>query len=29
MEEAAVAIRDRGDFSLLRSAPPLDEWFSR
>jgi 2-methylisocitrate lyase-like PEP mutase family enzyme len=27
--EAAEAIRDRGDFSVLRPAPPLKEWFSR
>jgi 2-methylisocitrate lyase-like PEP mutase family enzyme len=26
---AAEAIRDRGDFSGLGSAPPLDEWFVR
>ena len=26
---AAEAIRDRGDFSGLGSAPPLDEWFAR
>jgi 2-methylisocitrate lyase-like PEP mutase family enzyme len=26
---AAKAIRDRGDFSGLGSAPPLDEWFAR
>jgi 2-methylisocitrate lyase-like PEP mutase family enzyme len=26
--EAAEAVRDRGDFSLLRPAPPLREWFS-
>jgi 2-methylisocitrate lyase-like PEP mutase family enzyme len=25
---AAVAIRDRGDFSELGSSPPLDEWFA-
>ena len=24
---AAEAIRDRGDFSLLRPSPPLDHWF--
>jgi 2-methylisocitrate lyase-like PEP mutase family enzyme len=27
--EAAETIRDRGDFSLLRPAPPLSDWFSR
>jgi 2-methylisocitrate lyase-like PEP mutase family enzyme len=26
---AAETIRDRGDFSGLGSAPPLDEWFAR
>jgi 2-methylisocitrate lyase-like PEP mutase family enzyme len=26
--EAATAIRDRGDFSLLRPAPPLRDWFA-
>ena len=26
--DAAKAIRDRGDFSLLRSTPPLGDWFS-
>jgi 2-methylisocitrate lyase-like PEP mutase family enzyme len=26
--EAATAIRDRGDFSLLRPSPPLADWFS-
>jgi 2-methylisocitrate lyase-like PEP mutase family enzyme len=26
---AAETIRDRGDFSWLGSAPPLDEWFAR
>jgi 2-methylisocitrate lyase-like PEP mutase family enzyme len=25
---AAVAIRDRGDFSLLGSSPPLEDWFA-
>ena len=25
--EAATAIRDRGDFSLLRPSPPLRDWF--
>ena len=25
---AAEAIRDRGDFSLLRPSPPLREWFA-
>jgi 2-methylisocitrate lyase-like PEP mutase family enzyme len=28
MRAAAEAIRDRGDFSLLGSPPPLDEWFA-
>ena len=28
LAEAAAAIRDRGDFSLLRPPPPLPEWFS-
>jgi 2-methylisocitrate lyase-like PEP mutase family enzyme len=28
LAEAAEAIRERGDFSVLRGAPPLDEWFS-
>jgi 2-methylisocitrate lyase-like PEP mutase family enzyme len=27
MAEAARAIRDRGDFSLLGPSPPLDDWF--
>jgi hypothetical protein len=25
---AAEAIRDRGDFSVLRPAPPLRDWFA-
>jgi 2-methylisocitrate lyase-like PEP mutase family enzyme len=29
MADAAEAIRDTGDFSSLRAAPPLDEWFAR
>lgn len=28
LAEAATAIRDRGDFSLLRPSPPLGEWFT-
>jgi 2-methylisocitrate lyase-like PEP mutase family enzyme len=28
MRAAAEAIRNRGDFSLLGSPPPLDEWFA-
>jgi 2-methylisocitrate lyase-like PEP mutase family enzyme len=28
MRAAAEAIRDRGDFSLLGAAPPLDRWFA-
>jgi 2-methylisocitrate lyase-like PEP mutase family enzyme len=28
MRAAAEAIRDRGDFSLLGGAPPLDRWFA-
>jgi 2-methylisocitrate lyase-like PEP mutase family enzyme len=28
MQAAAEAIRDRGDFSLLGTPPPLDEWFA-
>ena len=29
LAEAAEAIRDRGDFSVLRPAPPLRDWFRR
>ncbi|HEX5468466.1 MAG TPA: isocitrate lyase/phosphoenolpyruvate mutase family protein [Gaiellaceae bacterium] len=29
LAEAAAAIREHGDFSLLRGAPPLDEWFGQ
>jgi hypothetical protein len=25
--EAATAIRDRGDFSLLGASPPVEDWF--
>jgi 2-methylisocitrate lyase-like PEP mutase family enzyme len=28
MADAAEAVRDTGDFSSLRAAPPLDEWFA-
>jgi 2-methylisocitrate lyase-like PEP mutase family enzyme len=28
MRAAAEAIRDRGDFSLLGTSPPLDDWFA-
>jgi hypothetical protein len=28
MVSAATAIRERGDFSGLRRAPPLREWFA-
>jgi 2-methylisocitrate lyase-like PEP mutase family enzyme len=26
--EAARAMRERGDFSVLRRSPPLKEWFA-
>jgi 2-methylisocitrate lyase-like PEP mutase family enzyme len=29
MADAAEAVLDSGDFSSLRAAPPLDEWFAR